>query len=348
LSHPDLYGSKVRRSLPYRLVDTREGIIFGKDLVVLWSGREMEEQIRNASRRIYASTPGQRRSLALRSLETSDSNEQVRITLRRPDGQVNETNITYGAAWPTEPVIDFRWLTNEIAYIRLTSFRVEAAAPELKDQGRMDPSRHTTAAVEAAKAEISGAFSKAAKARCLILDLRGNRGGTDLLGSHVALHLLSGAFTYFKLQTRHSPQLQRIRGFEANPTNGWSRPSDWGPSRPPDVKPFSGFIFILQDQRCFSTTDNLLACLKDLLPGDRVRFIGRPSGGGTGAPRPLITLPWSGATVTLTVMKVFSPKGRLIEGRGTIPDRLVEWTWNDLIEERDADLAAALEEANIR
>ncbi|MBE0540941.1 MAG: hypothetical protein IH623_06115 [Verrucomicrobia bacterium] len=347
LSHPELDGKEIRRPLPQRLVDTRDGVVFGKDLVLRWDGLDLEEQIRAASRRVYASTPGMRRISAIRSLETGGADSRVRITVKRPGGQITETNVHYSAARPSEPFIEFRWLTNEVVYVRLTSFRAESGAPHLKDQGPLDPSGHAIAAVEAAKARISEAFSNAASARCLILDLRGNGGGTDLLGAHVALHLVPGTFTYFKLQTRFSPQLRALRGFEHNPTNGWSLPSDWGPSRPLSVTPFPGFIIILQDQRCFSTTDNLLACLRDLLPGERVRFIGRPSGGGTGAPRPLVTLPWSGATVTLTVMKVFSPKGKLIEGRGTIPDRLIEWTWRDVVEGRDADLEAALHEASV-
>jgi C-terminal processing protease CtpA/Prc len=44
-------------------------------------------------------------------------------------------------------------------------------------------------------------------------------------------------------------------------------------------------------------------------------------------------------------MKVFSPKGRLIEGRGTIPDRQIDYAWSDIVKRRDADLEAALDEA---
>jgi len=348
LKHPDLYRSGHRRGLPHRLVDTKDGVALGKDLVVSWNGRAMDEEIRQASRRAYASTPRQRRSLAVKSLESDMADNSVSLKLKRSDGQITETNLTYRRVWPTEPFIAFRWLTNEIAYIRLTTFRAEAAAPDLKDEGPKDQSGHGVAALEAAKTKISEAFSRAAKARCLVLDLRGNGGGTDSLGSHVALHLIPGKFTYFKLQTRFSPQLRAVRGFETDPTNGWSQASKWGPDRPASVTPFSGFIFVLQDERCFSTTDNLLACLQDLLPADRIRFIGRPSGGGTGAPRALVTLPWSKATVTLTIMKVFSPKGRLIEGRGTIPDRKIEWTWADVLNGRDADLEAALNEASQR
>jgi C-terminal processing protease CtpA/Prc len=343
LNHPELRRNQILGTLPHRLVDTKDGVVLGKDLVVLWNGQPMEDQIRLASKSTCASTPGMRRMLALRSLETSGSNDAVRVTLRRADGQVIQTNLVYNQSRNKTPFIEFRWLTNQVACIRLTSFRAETAAPEA-DQGPKDPSGHAIAALEAAKAKISAAFSNAANARCLILDLRGNMGGTDLLGSHVALHLVPGAFTYFKLQTRNSPQLRAVAGFEKHPASGWSPASEWGPPRPVSVTAFPGLIFILQDQLCFSTTDNLLACLQDLLPANRVRFIGRPSGGGTGAPRALATLPWTGATVTLTVMKVLSPKGRLIEGRGTIPNRALQWTWKDLLEERDVDLECALNE----
>jgi hypothetical protein len=47
-------------------------------------------------------------------------------------------------------------------------------------------------------------------------------------------------------------------------------------------------------------------------------------------------------------MKVYSPSGRLIEGRGTQPDRLIIWTWDDVVRGTDPVLKAALEEATTR
>ena len=183
---------------------------------------------------------------------------------------------------------------------------------------------------------ISAAFENCEGAKALILDLRGNEGGSDSIGSHVALHLLPGEFCYFRLQTRYSAQLKRVRGFEDSPDTGWSRLDDgWKPPRSPSIKAFEGSVWILADGSCFSTTDNLLACLGDLLPKERARFLGRPSGGGTGAPRQILTLPFTGAQLTLCVMKVYSPRGRLIEGRGTIPDRTIAWTWKDVVEDKD-------------
>jgi C-terminal processing protease CtpA/Prc len=56
----------------------------------------------------------------------------------------------------------------------------------------------------------------------------------------------------------------------------------------------------------------------------------------------LATLKHSRADVQLCLMRVWSPKGRLIEGHGTRPDVPVEWTRDDVLKGRDADLEAAL------
>lgn len=216
----------------------------------------------------------------------------------------------------------------------------------MKTSGALNASGLPASAVQEVQAKISEAFKECERAKVLILDLRGNGGGSDSIGIHVALHLVPGEFCYFKLQTRFSPELKKISGFADSPEDGWSRLDDgWKPPRPASIAAFGGLVWVLLDEGCFSTTDNLLACLRDLLPKERARFLGRPSGGGTGAPRQLATLPFTGAQLTLTVMKVLSPAGRLIEGRGTIPDREITWTWKDVLEDKDPDFDAAFEEA---
>jgi hypothetical protein len=89
----------------------------------------------------------------------------------------------------------------------------------------------------------------------------------------------------------------------------------------------------------------VLACLDDLHPD--VRFVVRPSGGGTGAPRRVVTLEHSGASLTACTMFVRSPKGRPIEGRGTLPDVTVPLSRHDLARERDPIAAAGLREAGL-
>jgi C-terminal processing protease CtpA/Prc len=346
LTHPGLRRAGPLRKLPLPLVDTKEGIVHATNLIVLWKGRPIEEAIQAEARHVFASTPGMRRSLALRRLENGATNEVAPVTLRQASGRTFESVLEYSALPAEAPApIEFHWLTNHVACIRIATFKPDVLSESTDEAGAKDPSGHSVSILEAAKARIAAAFSNAAPARCLILDLRGNQGGTDILGSFVALHLVPGEFTYFKLQTRHSPELRTVPGFSAAATEGWAPVSEWKPPRPEGLKPFAEFVVVLQDSLCFSTTDNLLACLRDLLPPARATFIGRPSGGGTGAPRPVARLPHSQAAVTLTVMKVFSPKGRLIEGRGTIPDRQINYAWSDIVKGRDADLEAALEEA---
>lgn len=64
--------------------------------------------------------------------------------------------------------------------------------------------------------------------------------------------------------------------------------------------------------------------------------------GGTGAPRPCVTLTHSGAVITFCTMRVYGPAGRLMEGRGTQPDVLVSRNRNDVIGGRDAELESTL------
>lgn len=349
LTHPDLRRDLPLRKLPHPLMDTKEGVAHGTNLVVLWKRRPIEEAIAAEARHVFASTPGMRRSLSLKRLENGAANEIVPVTLKQPGGRLAESMLEYSALpSKTAAPLEFRWVTNDVALIRLGTFQSHLLGASGRSDGPKDPSGHSVSDLDAAKEKIAAAFSNAAPARSLILDLRGNQGGTDILGSFVALHLVPGNFTYFKLQTRHSPDLRNVPGFTTTAIEGWSPVSEWGPPRPAGLKPFPGFLIVLQDSLCFSTTDNLLACLRDLLPHAKARFVGRASGGGTGAPRPVAKLPHSQATVTLTVMKVFSPQGRLIEGRGTIPDRQVEYSWEDAIHGRDADLEAALEEARVQ
>ena len=97
---------------------------------------------------------------------------------------------------------------------------------------------------------------------------------------------------------------------------------------------------MLIDEDAFSATDNLCRCLRDLHPD--VTFVGRPTGGGTGAPGPFVKLKHSGAVITLCTIRVTGPKGDLIEGSGTAPDLVVRPTRAGVLAGRDEVLDAAL------
>ena len=176
----------------------------------------------------------------------------------------------------------------------------------------------------------------------LILDFRGNGGGTDAYARSLAGMLLAADSSYYWLATKFSDELRVYQGTPAQTeSEGWTTPFVSGVDSGSDSPSYRGSLWVLIDERCFSATDNLLACLDDLHPD--VTFIGRPTNGGTGAPRKLLSLKYSKAQISFCTMLLKSPIGRLIEGVGTQPDVPVEWTQQAVVDHADPDLQAALE-----
>jgi len=293
------------------------------DRWVALDGRDVDEAFAQELALVFASTPGSRRRRAWRRL-LSSGDETCTTTFMAPDG--TERTLELRTARPTvseAPHWSLAWPQPDVALLRVRSFGVERwsewlAASEQDRDGFLQETRET---IERLFREIDECSPRA-----LILDVRGNGGGTDLLGIHVAEHLLEGTFRYFLLSSF---------------TDGhWTRASGLPYSAQEDFATYRGPVVALIDEGCFSTTDNLLRCLDDLHP-DFVT-VGRPTGGGTGAPRVVSSLPFSGARITLCTQRVYGPLGKLTEGRGTRPDMPVVWTRKDVLEGRDADLDQAL------
>ncbi|GMU36428.1 MAG: hypothetical protein KJ057_07595 [Phycisphaerae bacterium] len=107
------------------------------------------------------------------------------------------------------------------------------------------------------------------------------------------------------------------------------------------IKPSDRFdrpVAILMDSNCFSATDVFLSAFKGR-PG--VTLIGTPSGGGSGRKRGY-TLAHSGIEVRLSSMASFRADGRLYDGRGIEPDVLAPATPDDLIGRTDSVLDLAV------
>jgi len=213
-------------------------------------------------------------------------------------------------------------LANGIAFFRPGDF----APPEGSGFAEASPSRREEILADS-YAELARTFASFEHARALILDLRGNLGGTDLLGQALVRYLVPPVFTYFSLSALHG--------------NGWSKPHPYVISAPAPEYSFHGRLVCLIDERTFSVADNVAACLRDLHP--HVKFIGRNTGSGTGAPRPFV-LPRTGTQVTLCTQRVYSPKGRMIEGVGVAPDIEVIRSRDDVLAGRDRALLTALDE----
>ncbi|MCZ6691105.1 MAG: S41 family peptidase [Planctomycetota bacterium] len=340
----------------FGLVDTEEGILVKEwdpkslnslgiqegDTLVAVDGRPIEDRVRDRSRRVAASTDTTRRYWALRLMTYFDSAESFEATLRNAKGEIYRVQVptTAAADRPTETTpkkppspLSYRKVRDGVGYIRLTTFQPRpdiwyGAPVEMRDD-----------ILAETKDRLRKAFDELRETEALILDLRGNSGGTDLLGQELARHLIAQPFVYYSLQTRFSEDYAKVAAYPV-PNKGWATPHPYVVKEDRSITPYTGRLYVLIDEGCFSATDNFLSCIADLHPD--VTFVGRRTGAGTGAPTRLATLKHSGAQITLPVMVVRSPHGRIIEGRGTQPNISVRSTRSDLLERRDAVLEASL------
>jgi C-terminal processing protease CtpA/Prc len=214
------------------------------------------------------------------------------------------------------------WPAEKVACITLSTFAVADWKTWLET-----PVSERAAFLDESKKRFDAAFDEALAARpeAVILDLRGNAGGTDLLGIHVAQRLIAEPFVYFRLSAKVDSNWTKPHGYTYQPR---------GPH-------LSVPVAALVDERVFSTADNFVRCLKDYRK-DLV-VIGRPTGAGTGAPSKIATLPHSGAVISLCTQRVYGGRSGLIEGVGTVPDVPVVWSRRDVMGGGDPDLEAALE-----
>ncbi|MHC4079368.1 MAG: S41 family peptidase [Planctomycetota bacterium] len=333
------------RRLPFSLADTAEGVVvvgatkahrqyLGSKVAAI-EGRPVQDVIRQHERHVFASTDAARRVGAIRRLAWHTQLDAVRLQLVTADGKQHHVTLQCPEAKSVVPTRHLRFWKREVkilapgvGYFRPASFKPPSMAA------------HAGASAEQREQNLAGKYAEMkttmagfADTRALVLDLRGNPGGTDLLGQELAGHLLDAAVVYFRLQSRKADA-------------GWHRISSHKVRSQPGRKVYGGALICLIDDGTFSVADNFAACLRDNHPD--VTFVGRQTGAGTGAPR-WFTLPGTGAEVKFCTMRVYSPKGGLIEGRGTSPDVPVRWTRKDYLSATgDPDLEAALKIARAK
>ena len=207
----------------------------------------------------------------------------------------------------------------------------------------------------AAVTEIQTWMPQFRQTRGLIVDVRGNGGGSrDALRAlfpyvmradappHVAnaakyrLHPdydedhLGGSRYMFRASWSgwSAAEREAIAAFARTFTPEWEPPpaefSDWHylvmtRALNPDAYVYGRPVVILMDQKCFSATDIFLSAFKGY-PG--VTLVGAPSGGGS-ARQVAVRLPESGLAMSLASMASFQRDGRLYDTHGVAPDIVV-------------------------
>jgi C-terminal processing protease CtpA/Prc len=256
------------------------------------------------------------------------------------------TNFTCAVEAPpdgpqAEEPIRWKLLDGNIGYLRFPSFTQDM---KIWEAGGRGPGA-LQAALEAKKKALHQAFTELKGTPGLILDLRGNGGGSDALG-HFLAHCLCDTQAhpiYYALWTRDSEDLRALPEFAYRtnmPASASEERSRIQLLPEKGVERYQGKLAVLMDAGCFSACDCFLNYLSIAAP--KTIFVGRPNGAGAGAPRPVVTLPHSKMVITFCVMQVWNLNGQLIESRPIKPTVPVQLTAEDLRQGRDPDLEAAM------
>jgi hypothetical protein len=308
-------------------------------------GRPLADWIEAARPYAPQGSPQYRRGRALRLLRTLQFHrrimglptpETVRIELQSADGaRAREVQLQVAAqsASPgTWPLTQSRLLDGNIGYIRIPSMN------------------------QAAAAEIDAWMAKFRDTRGVIVDVRGNGGGSrDALralfpytmaadgGPQVvstakyrlhpdfaADHMGGSRFMYRESWSGWSAaEREAIARFKSTFKPEWTPAeaefSEWhylviSRSTNPKAYAYGKPIVILMDDKCFSATDIFLSALKGQ---PRVTLVGSASGGGS-ALQVGYRMPVSGLSMTLASMASFQRSGQLYDTRGVHPDVVVD------------------------
>ncbi|MCC6231128.1 MAG: hypothetical protein IT580_00685 [Verrucomicrobiales bacterium] len=327
-----------------RSVEDREGPLQPGDELLSVNGIPIGERFAAMLTHSPGSTTAGRERRALDALRRSSESQLHIVALRGSDSRVQcELPTRTVPAAPVEAAESIRWrrLEDGVGYLRLPSFAQDMKVWE--DGGRSPTALQ--AALQGKKTALREAFTALQDTHALVLDLRGNGGGSDALGHFLALFLCDTAAhpVYYSLATHVSEDLvvlPEFASYQTAPESARHRRIPIQLRHEPGIQPYRGKLAVLMDEGSFSACDCFLNYLAVAAP--QTIFVGRPNGAGAGAPRPLVTLPHSRMVVTFCVMQVWNLNGQLIESRPLKPTFPVEWTVEDLRRGRDPDLEAAL------
>jgi carboxyl-terminal processing protease len=157
----------------------------------------------------------------------------------------------------------------------------------------------------------------------LILDIRGNGGGSSLTAAEIAGRFIASPFIYAREYYRQRLSIHF-----------------WLPFGERVVYPrgplYDGRLVLLTDARVLSSAEEFVLMLAD---SERASLVGRVTGGGSGNP---LAFPLTGdAEARFSSGDLRRTSGERLEGAGISPDVVVTWSVDDLRAGRDPDIAAA-------
>ena len=298
-------------------------------------GKDWKEYLSQADKFSSGSTLGMRRSDAgraiIRVLLETEGAKAIKLEGRFKDADVTEvmarTMALYdGAKEPEGPeetgleLIQSSLLANNIGYLRIDGFE-GTKMTELLEQA-MDRMMGTSG---------------------LIIDVRRNGGG-DLSGNAVLSRLISEPVARFHQRTNFSDMLRAFRPdifLDYDYSDGRFSEMKSRMVKPVEDshKQYKMPVMVLTSPNCFSACDTFVSALKE---NKLALVVGEPTGGGTGNPIGF-SLPLSEHRFRYSVAQGYTAVGKtLLEGKGTLPDVVLEPTLEERTSGQDLQLEKTL------
>jgi len=168
-------------------------------------------------------------------------------------------------------------------------------------------------------ADIDHALAAARAAKALVIDLRGNHGGVDQVGSRVVAGLAEGTAvlaTYRVLVTPATVAAYKKWAHLVAEPDGFSPPQRFEVQAQASGKGFHGPIAIVVDAGCASTCEVVAGALRGVL---HASVVGETTAGSSGAPVS-VELPVAHGTINIPAWDLISADGHAIEDEGVAPD----------------------------
>lgn len=274
------------------VLDTQDSRLPRGSIVRTINARPVEEFVRESAKYVHASND----RLARTHVFSYPILFSKQVSVGLGNGAVVVVNRAVpGDALTTAPTIDGRWLIDgKLAYVRIPSFG--------------DPANENTAL---------GLVRRFASAPNLIVDVRGNGGGT-------------------------TPR-QLIGALMNRPWRTWKQinPAVESSTQRPDAAAYSGHLFLIVDRFCGSACEDFVMPFKDT---GRAIVIGETTQGSSGNPYRMDL--GHGMSIAIGAIRYRFPDGKAFEGVGIEPDVAVERRIIDIAAGRDVFLKKAQELAS--
>ena len=259
--------------------------------------------------------------------KTSSPQAALRMPLRRLNALASETiresaNATFKLSFAriddsefdvhlrpktlsTRPIVTSRVLPSGIGYLRFTAFQ------------------------ESLRSDVLGAIEKLNGTPALILDMRGNGGGSAAMAEAIVGSFIKARTVIGRTETR--------TGKPVTMAFGLVKISSPEASVPGKADAYAGKVAVLMDSDSASASEAAAGALQST---GRAIVVGEVSCGCLLAFLGYAALP-GGGELAFSEIGFTDAKGERIEGRGVIPDVAIERKRPDLLEQRDRVLEAA-------